>query len=247
VNRKANARHTMRSFWDKKARENPMYYISSYRPYDQQDPQEFWKWGEKLAEQFLGESEIPFTGEERVLEIGCGMGRMTSLFARRFGHVTGVDVSEEMIALARENLRGVGNVSLDVGNGSDLSAYGDASFDFVFSYIVLQHIPDANITQYYIQEMGRVLHPGGFAYFQCNNMKWTLRERMRLGRLKGLFSKSRGEVDADGPKDLDNPAWQGSRLTVRQIIEAAAAGGLDVIRLTGEGTQYLWVKACKPQ
>ena len=73
----------MRSFWDAKARENATYYVSSYRPYDDQDPAEFWEWGEKLAERFLAESGIPFDGTETMLEIGCGVGRMTRYFAGR--------------------------------------------------------------------------------------------------------------------------------------------------------------------
>jgi ubiquinone/menaquinone biosynthesis C-methylase UbiE len=107
----------MKDFWDAKARENAMYYISSYRPYDEQDPGEFWKWGGILAQQILDESGISFTGEETMLEIGCGIGRMSVWFAERFKHVHGIDVSEEMIGQARDNLAHISNVTVRVGNG----------------------------------------------------------------------------------------------------------------------------------
>jgi ubiquinone/menaquinone biosynthesis C-methylase UbiE len=237
----------MRDFWDKKARENAMYYISSYRAYDEQDPAEFWKWGGILAERFLTESGLQFTGEESVLEVGCGIGRMTRSFAGRFRHVTGMDVSEEMIRRARENLGDCPNVRLDVGNGIDLSAYPDASFDFVFSYIVFQHIPDPSVTLNYIREVGRVLRPGGSFYFQVNTMLRAGTLRATLGRLKhAALNATRGDRSSavsNGPRDLDHPAWQGSRVTLMQVGAAAAGGGMRVQRAEGEGTQYTWVLA----
>lgn len=246
----------MRSFWNAKARENAMYYVSSYRPYDAQDPEDFWRWGRLLAERFLSESGIRFTGDESMLEIGCGIGRMTGYFAERFGHVTGIDISDEMIALARSNLQRYDNVDLVRGNGCDLAVFSDASFDFVFSYIVLQHIPKPELTFSYIREMGRVLRPGGHGYFQVNNCPVTLRDRLRIrSRVRGWISrKASDSVDASsstasrrrGPSDLDSPAWQGSRVSTQQVERACEEGGMEVLALSGKGTQYLWVKTERP-
>jgi ubiquinone/menaquinone biosynthesis C-methylase UbiE len=238
---------SMRDFWDQKARENAMYYISSYRAYDQQDPAEFWKWGGILAEKFLTESGLQFTGQESMLEIGCGVGRMTKYFAGRFRHVTGLDVSEEMIRQGRDNLATCSNVRLDVGNGIDLSAYPDASFDFVFSYIVFQHIPDVNVTLTYVRDAGRVLRPGGNFYFQVNTLPRIGVVRATLGRLKrALLGSTRSqpsETVTNGPRGLDHPAWQGSRVTLPQVAAAASAAGMGIERTAGEGTQYTWVLA----
>lgn len=241
----------MKTYWDSKARENATYYVSSYRPYNQQNWEEFWKWGDILAERFLGESDIPFDGSEKVLEIGCGIGRMTRYFARRFKEVHGIDVAPEMISRARKNLNEFENLSLHVGNGHDLSGFDHGSFDFVFSYITFQHIPSVPITLQYIHEAGRVLKAGGHFYFQVNNMPLGIRSRLRLrSRFKSVVNRfRRGGNPADetsgGPRDLDHPAWRGSRLSVEEIGEACRSGGLNILRLSGEGTQYLWVKAIK--
>jgi SAM-dependent methyltransferase len=249
----------MRSFWDAKARENATYYVSSYRPYDDQDPAEFWQWGEKLAERFLAESGISFDGTEIMLEIGCGVGRMTRYFAGRFRAVHGVDVAPEMISRAKENLRGVENTTLHVGNGYDLGFLDDGSVDFVFSYITFQHIPKAQVTLNYIREAGRVLGTGGHFYFQVNNLPVRLGDRLRLrSRLRSIIRPPGGTGAAAndsaakssagssyGPTGLDHPAWQGSRVSVRQIDRACCGAGLRVLTLNGEGTQYLWVKAVK--
>ena len=241
----------MRSFWDEKARENATYYVSSYRSYDDQDPDEFWKWGDNLAARYLGESGIPFTGSEKMLEIGCGVGRMTRHFAGRFKEVHGIDVSEEMIRRARENLSEYENVSLHVGNGCDLGCFDDGPFDFVFSYITFQHIPDAAITLNYIREVGRVLKSGGHFYFQVNNTHHGIRSRIKLrSRISSLVDRFRKKTEpakaaASGPRDLDHPAWRGSRVSVEELKRVCLSVDLKILDLNGEGTQYLWVKAVK--
>ncbi|MEI9813752.1 MAG: class I SAM-dependent methyltransferase [Acidobacteriota bacterium] len=54
----------------------------------------------------------------RVLEIGCGVGRMTRWFAEHFAEVHGIDVAPEMIAKARERLAAYPNVHLQVGSAT---------------------------------------------------------------------------------------------------------------------------------
>jgi SAM-dependent methyltransferase len=254
MQRESRAAKLMREFWDEKARENATYYISSYRDYDDQDPEEFWKWGGMLADSHLEASGIDFRGVERVLEIGCGIGRMTRVFAQRFPRVWGIDISDEMISRAKENLRDFSNVEVMVGNGIDLGGFEDGAFDFVYSYITLQHIPDKKIALGYIAEFGRVLAAGGHAYFQVNNLPRGLRERLRLRtRLRGLLGESgatggrAAETDGQpsGARGLDHPAWTGSRVSLRELRAVCEEAGLEILGLDGEGTQYLWVKARK--
>jgi ubiquinone/menaquinone biosynthesis C-methylase UbiE len=82
-----------------------------------------------------------------VLEIGCGVGRMTRMLARIFGRVTVVDVSREMIERARVNLADAHNVTLILGDGATLSLVADQSQDFAFSFIVFQHIPSVRCSK----------------------------------------------------------------------------------------------------
>jgi len=84
-------------------------------------------------------------GEEfaprRVLDFGCGVGRVTMPLARRVDSVVAVDIADSMLSVARELLdrNGVDNVQLVKSDGT-LSAV-DGPFDLVHSVIVLQHIP----------------------------------------------------------------------------------------------------------
>jgi SAM-dependent methyltransferase len=75
------------------------------------------------------------------LDYGCGVGRITVPLARLCARVVGVDVSQSMLREARRNCetRGVSNV--DLIRSDDLLSVVPESFDFIHSFIVLQHIP----------------------------------------------------------------------------------------------------------
>jgi SAM-dependent methyltransferase len=88
------------------------------------------------------ESELdPGFVPKRALELGCGVGRILVPLAERCEEVVGVDVSESMLREARRNLdqRGIRNAILVRADDSLTEVSGP--FDWVHSYIVLQHIP----------------------------------------------------------------------------------------------------------
>ncbi len=92
------------------------------------------------------------------LEIGCGAGRMTRQLSAAFTRVHAVDVSEGMIARARQ---AVGpNVEFAVIDGLHLPL-PDAAVTAVFSTHVLQHLDSVEIGLSYFREFHRVLAPGG--------------------------------------------------------------------------------------
>ena len=99
------------------------------------------------------------------LDFGCGVGRLVLPLAAQCQEVTGVDVSESMLAEARRNCDShrAKNVRL-VRSDDELSALR-GTFDFIHSYIVLQHIPVAR-GEKLIRNLARRLAPGGVGVFQ---------------------------------------------------------------------------------
>jgi SAM-dependent methyltransferase len=102
----------------------------------------------------------------RIVEIGCGAGRLTKALAALFGEVHAVDVSAEMIRLASEEVGALPNVRLYVNKGADLSALPASSFHFAFSFLVFQHISEQVIIESYVREVHRGLVPGALFKFQ---------------------------------------------------------------------------------
>jgi SAM-dependent methyltransferase len=104
----------------------------------------------------------------KVLEVGCGPGRLSILLARHGLRVTGLDLDPEMIELARANADAASNggtPSFVVGNVSALS-FPDESFDLVVSTLSMHHWADVRAAS---SEIGRVLRPMGRA------LVWDLR------------------------------------------------------------------------
>jgi SAM-dependent methyltransferase len=240
----------MKDFWNQRAKENAPFYIATWRGHNRTDTEDFFLTGEEAME-FVAPSGYVPTGQDRMVEIGCGIGRMTHGFARLFGHVHAVDVSGEMIARARELGSGLPNVTFSETSGSDLSPIDDSSIDFCFSYIVFQHIPGKDVIFSYVREAARVLKPVGVFHFQVKDIpdpdvgvspivlagKRAYRRLIRRPLLT-LWRRIR-----NGPQGFEDPAWTGVSLTREEITAACERAGLTVTNVTGEHTQYMWVTA----
>ena len=104
---------------------------------------------------------------QRVLDAGCGEGYNTRILARRGGRLTGVDLSERMIALAREEERreplGIEYVQTSY---TDLGAFDDASFDAVVAFMSMMDGPRFDLA---MREAFRVLRTGGFLAFSITH------------------------------------------------------------------------------
>jgi SAM-dependent methyltransferase len=99
-----------------------------------------------------------------VLDYGCGDGANTLLLARRGAQVKALDISPELIAIARQRLatnRTTGDVEFIVGSAHDLPLPDD-SVDVVFGMAILHHL-DLELSA---REVQRVLRKGGRAIFR---------------------------------------------------------------------------------
>src|SRR5665213_976457 len=159
----------MREDWDQRAKENARYYVNTANQSWTDD--EFFASGERtVAEEILTDMGNICQGKDpaqmRVLEIGCGAGRVTRALAKRFGEVHAVDVSGEMVRLAGQALAEYPHAFVYQNNGRDLSVVPQTPFDFAFSSIVFQHIPSREIIENYVREVSRLLKPGALFKFQ---------------------------------------------------------------------------------
>jgi len=120
-------------------------------------------------------------GRDTALDFGCGVGRLTRALASHFLDCCGLDISESMIARARDLNQPIHNCTFLVNDREDLQAFVDNSFDMIYSKWVLQHLPGTALMKSYIREFVRVLRPDGLLVFQVRT--WlTLRLRMKPRR-----------------------------------------------------------------
>lgn len=99
----------------------------------------------------------------RVLDVGCGVGRVEKFLSPRCQSITAIDVSDRMIAVARSRLRGIANVRFTRGNATDLKMFRNEIFDLCFSFHCLQHM-EKEEAWLALAEIFRTLRPGGMAY-----------------------------------------------------------------------------------
>jgi len=96
-----------------------------------------------------------------VVDLGTGTGQFALAAARRFGHVTAVDVSPAMLALLRERAAGAGLGNLDCVRAGFLSyQHGDPPADAVYTRHALHQLPDF-WKVLALERIARMLRPGG--------------------------------------------------------------------------------------
>ena len=205
----------MRSDWDRRARENAQHFIDCGHS---ESDESFWASGGHDLDQLILH-DVELDPSARALEIGCGMGRILKPLSERIEKAFGVDISAEMIARARQGLAGRPNAEVFVTSGR-LTGFRDASLDFVYSFIVFQHIPSKRAVARYMREAARVL------------------------KGKGVF---RFQVDGR-PRPKTAPAantWLGVWYDPLELRRELARSGFSIADLWGERTHYFWVTAIR--
>lgn len=158
----------------------------------------------------------------KLLEVGCSMGRDLLQFAQRDFQVTGVDITEQGINLAKQRFALAGQAAdLQVGDGEKL-AFSDDTFDVVYSFGVLHHTPD---TETAINEVWRVLRKGGTAVVM-------LYHRHSLNYIAHILL----DVPADGSRSDPVPvARTYSRQQTRNLFALFSKVDIEVDYLFGTG------------
>lgn len=124
------------------------------------------------------------------LEIGCGMGTDALQIAKKGIAVTAIDLTEEGVRLAKERFSLYGYCAdIRVADAENLP-FGESYFDCVYSFGVLHHTPD---TQRAINEIHRVLKPGGEAYIMLYN-------KMSLNYMAHLLTRTSFDAGLKGER-----------------------------------------------
>jgi SAM-dependent methyltransferase len=204
-----------RAYWDSAARRSAAWYVSTGH---EQQTDQFFRQGAVETDTFLSFCGIEPSSSATVLEVGCGVGRMTLRLSELFGHVIALDVSEEMLRRCRDNLSASPNVSwhLVKGDGT-LDGVGEAEVDLVFSYLTFQHVPTATAQLRYFENCARALRVGGKMAVQIRSSSMSAVLLTYAGHL-GHWARGRRTFDR---------SWRGSRVRTSAVAEVLRAQGVD--------------------
>lgn len=126
------------------------------------DQERFFATGDEQIEKTLGAAaELALPKAHRsVLDLGCGVGRLSRALSAHFDRYVGVEISPELIARA-DQLSGAKNRTFLVNKAPDLSQFEDGEFDAVASFLVMQHIADRDQIRAILPSSGACSHPAG--------------------------------------------------------------------------------------
>ena len=210
----------MKKEWNERTKMNPLFVIATDHSESEDD---FWNSGIGECNDILGinteryqkiiENKEP--SKMNILEIGCGIGRILIPMRKFFGSVTGIDISSEMVQLGQKYVESIPNCSIIENNGTDLSEFSDNYFDFCYSFIVFQHIPEKKIVERYISEVSRVLKSDCLFRFQ----------------VRGTISTKPNEITT----------WDGVQFTSNEIHKIAEENNFEIIEEGDDKTEYYWI------
>ena len=210
----------MKKEWDARSKLDTLFVISTEHSENYED---FWQSGMDDIKSILdidGSRFEKITHQKepkkmRILEIGCGIGRLLIPMSEIFGQVIGVDISSEMIHKGKKHLENIQNCQIFENNGIDLSEFSDNYFDFCFSFIVFQHIPEKKIVEKYISEVSRVLKPNCLFRFQ----------------VRGTITSKPNQITT----------WDGVQFTSDEIHKIAQVNNFEIIEDGNDKDEYYWL------
>jgi SAM-dependent methyltransferase len=242
----------MQRDWNERAQSNAMYAVDASRRKWTVD--DFYAKGPELVEMIvdpvLDHLSVNPSGRV-VLEIGCGIGRLFASLNERFALVIGIDVSDKMVELGKELCPS--SATWIVGDGKALTDVESESIDHVLSYEVFQHIPDITAISGYVEEIRRVLRPGGTFQLHLRMGSDTARQEM-IRRLPRPLRVAAGRILhalRALPVKGDVDTWLGVVVPPDNILALSRAAGfvdLGILpdNLHASGMGY-WIIGRKPR
>jgi SAM-dependent methyltransferase len=187
----------------------------------------------------IRENLDPSFAPARGVDFGCGVGRLAIPLARVCESVTGVDVSESMLAEAAKNAREQNVSNVQFVKGDDRLSALSGAFDFVHSFIVFQHIPRERGGLIF-QRLIDLLREGGTGALHVT-YEWStsasLARRLltdayeRIPFLYGIRNLLKGQP-------FNAPMMQMNRYDLNQLLRILQESGCHRIELNFTETQH---------
>jgi SAM-dependent methyltransferase len=222
--------------WEELAHFDPLWAIltEKEKQFGKWDREEFFASGQLEIDPLMVSCGFSVGNNGRALDFGCGVGRLARGLRSYFGEVYGVDISQEMVRLAREFTP---SCTFVVNRADNLKVFQDNFFDFIYSNIVLQHQPTKDIAKSYIREFVRVIKPGAPIVFQMpykRTLRHALRPRCRLYSLLRVCG-----IPADFLYNkLGLAPMRGISLSCQEVVRTVVAAGGRVLRSYPDAFNY---------
>lgn len=224
--------------WERWGKENPYFGVLSHPKFlnsnlEDASLREFFLSGEQHVDHVVEFIRARIRGDfdpGNMLDYGCGVGRLLIPFARRAHTVVGVDVSPSMLEEARKNCQKFGVESARLLPVDEFWSLPPSTFDFVHTFIVLQHIPLKRGEEIIRKLVGLLVEGGvGAIHVTFSNDRNGIRNflsglRTHSSLLNGLFNLAKGQ-------ELGRPAMQMNSYSLNRIFEILMLAGCSQLNI----------------
>jgi len=243
--------------WEQWGRDDPLYGVAAWpgrekggvNPWSEED---FFATGAADWKDYLAQWEPYGLDATCCLEIGCGAGRLTKWLAEYFERVHAVDISKDVVDIARRHVPD-DSVTFHVTDGLALPL-PDSTVSAVLSTFVFQHFDSPAIAREYLVEIGRVMRPGGSLMIQMPIYEWAGMRRL----FRGMYEAQRsfGTVRATVRRllirrGIGSPIMRGLKYEVSWVLTTFSAIGFENIEIRtfqvrSNGDWHSFIFARKP-
>lgn len=171
----------------------------------------------------------------RVLDIGCGEGYFTRLFAEKFEHVEGADIAQELITTAQKQSLAI---KYHVASADDLTFADDQSYDVVTCVLALQNMERIEPV---FKECARVLTDRGRFIFVLNHPTfringssswgWDEESHIQYRRVEKYLSATRSKIDMHPGKEGSKEYTYSFHRSMQDYSKALAGAGFAIVKI----------------
>ena len=232
----------MREYWNERAREDAYFFVDSRRSYRDPELSDFWEQGEQDLDRLLDSLDVRIEPGDVVLDLGCGVGRLTRAIAARAARAYGLDVSERDDRARPQPPFGPPQRGMARrGRGEPAGARRRQHRRVPVLRRVQTHPATIDHGGVCGRDRSSPPVPGAGRRFRYRTIpaRTVARRRVRSGlqRVRAAAGRS--------PSGQDDPAWIGSAISLDALHVATFDSGLELERVVGEGTEFCLVLARK--
>ena len=205
----------LRDFWDMPTLEQAQHERVTVPPQPE-------AWDEARQDQLIDQlfADVLLKPGARLLDYGCGVGRLVRPLASRGCHIIAADVSPKMLNHCAAYCAGLEGIDYVLSDGWGVANVPAASIDGAYSLYVFQHMPSVAMARAVLADIHRVLRPGGWCKVQT--------------------------VDIGTDTPVKQVGFHGERQTATFLLESAKAAGFRQLRLEltpDEGVEFIVLTA----
>jgi ubiquinone/menaquinone biosynthesis C-methylase UbiE len=224
--------------WKKLGEKDPYFGVITHSKFlnanlNEEALRDFFLSGEEHVEhiyEYINSKVCASFHADRVLDYGCGVGRLVIPFSKRCQTAVGVDIAPGMLEQARWNCERLSVTNVQFMYPDDLYTLAPGSFDLVHSYIVFQHIPVSRGEQI-LNNLIRLIAEGGIGAIHLTYSDSRSLLHNTVATIRRYSSLAHGLLNVIQGVPFSRPLMQMNRYSINRILDMLLRAGCSNVHI----------------